>query len=145
MQPKPAFPFWTSKQSALYIELPSVGASSAVLRPGDLRKGPTGFTLTLERCSGRLCCRVLPLDASPNERERLLRLKSLVTPERSRLLLKLAQRSCGKQTTTNPSKHAAEEPSFSATCFRGNPERWHRPDFSTLRRRRSKACTENGH
>src|SRR5207302_513942 len=35
MQPKPAFPFWTSKQTALYIELSSVGA---VLAHGPIKE-----------------------------------------------------------------------------------------------------------
>jgi hypothetical protein len=41
MQPKPAFPFWTSKQTALYIELPSEGLAQFCVRVA-LRKGPTG-------------------------------------------------------------------------------------------------------
>jgi hypothetical protein len=45
MQPKPAFPFWTSKQTALYIELPSVALFQ---RSFASRWSPTGFTLTLE-------------------------------------------------------------------------------------------------
>ena len=53
MQPKPAFPFWTSKQTALYIELPSVG-----LVIGERTESPV-FTMVdarRVRSAQCLCC-----------------------------------------------------------------------------------------
>jgi hypothetical protein len=47
MQPKPAFPFWTSKQTALYIGLPCEGLAQFCVRVV-FEKTRLALTLTLD-------------------------------------------------------------------------------------------------